>query len=101
MVNGLNSEKYRKTIIYLLKANNCFEEYKEEVKRQKGSSINAVFTHLYKDYIDICDFIYYSFDPEESVKGWRYWNIKAIEMYRMFSNPYFQIIDLNQKEWDD
>ena len=101
MVDGLNSEKYRKTIIYLLKANNCFEEYKEEVKLQKGSSINAVFTRLYKDYIDICGFIYYSFDPEESVKGWRYWNIKAIEMYRMFSNPYFQIIDLNQKEWDD
>lgn len=101
MVDGLNSEKYRKTIIYLLKANNCFEEYKEEVKLQKESSLNAVFTRLYRDYIGICDFVYYSFDPEESVKGWRYWNIKAIEMYKMFSNPYFQIIDLNQKEWDD
>ena len=101
MVNGLSSEKYRKTITYLLKANNCLEEYKEEVKRQKRSSINAVFTRLYKNYIDICDFVYYSFDPEESVKGWRYWNIKVIEMYKMFSNPNFQIIDTNQKEWDD
>ena len=101
MVEGLNSEKYRKTITYLLKANNCFEEYKEEIKLQRGSSINAVFTRLYKDYISICDFIYYSFDPEESIKGWRYWSFKAIEMDRMFRNQYFEIIDLNQKEWDD
>ena len=101
MVDGLSSEKYRKTIIYLLKANNCLEEYKEEVKRQGGRSINALFTRLYRDYISICDFVFYSFDTDESVKGWRYWNIKAIEMYKMYSNPYFQIIDTNQKEWDD
>lgn len=101
MVDGLNSEKYRKTIIYLLKANNCLEEYKEEVKLQKGSSLNAIFTRLYRDFIGIGDFIYYSFDTEESIKGWRYWNIKAIEMNKMFRNQYFEIIDINQKEWDD
>ena len=101
MVDGLNSEKYRKTIIYLLKANNCFEEYKEEVKLQKGSSLNALFTRLYKDYIGIGDFIYYSFDTDESIKGWQYWSFKATEMDKMFRNQYFEIIDLNQKEWDD
>ena len=101
MVDGLNLEKYKKTIIYLLKANNCLEEYKEEVKLQRGSSLNAVFTRLYRDIIGICDFVYYSFDTDESVKGWRYWNIKATEMDRMFRNQYFEIIDLNQKEWDD
>lgn len=101
MVDGLSSEKYRKTILYLLKANNCLEEYKEEVKQQRGSSINAIFTRLYKDYIGIGDFIYYSFDTDESIKGWRYWNFKATEMDKMFRNQYFEIIDLNQKEWDD
>lgn len=101
MVDGLNSEKYRKTIIYLLKANNCLEEYKEEVKLQKGSSLNAIFTRLYRDFIGIGDFVYYSFDTDESVKGWRYWNIKATEMNKMFRNQYFEIIDINQKEWDD
>lgn len=101
MVEGLNSEKYRKTIIYLLKANNCLEEYKEEVKLQKGSSLNAIFTRLYRDFIGIGDFVYYSFDTDESVKGWRYWNIKATEMNKMFRNQYFEIIDINQKEWDD
>lgn len=101
MVEGLNSEKYRKTIIYLLKANNCLEEYKEEVKQQRGSSINAIFTRLYKDYIGIGDFIYYSFDTDESIKGWQYWSFKATEMDKMFRNQYFEIIDLNQKEWND
>lgn len=101
MVDGLSSEKYRKTIIYLLKANNCLEEYKEEVKQQRGSSINAIFTRLYKDYIGIGDFIYYSFDTDESIKGWQYWSFKATEMDKMFRNQYFEIIDLNQKEWDD
>lgn len=101
MVDGLSSEKYRKTIIYLLKANNCLEEYKEEVKQQRGSSINAIFTRLYKDYIGIGDFIYYSFDTDESIKGWQYWSFKATEIDKMFRNQYFEIIDLNQKEWDD
>lgn len=101
MVDGLNSEKYRKTIIYLLKANNCFEEYKEEIKKQRGSSLNAVFTRLYRDFVNITNFIFYSFEVDESIKGWQYWNVKAIEMDKMFRNQYFEIIDTNQKEWDD
>ena len=101
MVDGLNLEKYKKTIIYLLKANNCLEEYKEEIKLQCKEPLNTVLTSLFRDCIGIGDFVYYSFDTDESIKGWQYWSFKVTEMNKMFRNQYFEIIDLNQKEWDD